>query len=626
MKYITLFTQKKHIYNKKYICSHHYNISLILYILFILISNVLFSCTKNQEVSRAEALNLQQAYASRILNKTVTKPGPPQYSVGFYGGNYSSTITSDIKSFNMIVIFDATTSSLVQNFFPYLFEYDAYKKQFTPHLAKKFTVEYDQEKDISYVYVTLRENVFWTTIQEKKAQCTSDDVIYWYNEVVGDKRLQMSAYTGQFITLADGSKKRIEIEKIDTYTFRFIIPRIVANPLLMVNMNFGPKYIYEKAKKEEGIQGLINALSIDTPPSEVPSIGPYVLTEYVPAQRIILTKNPHYWKLDSEDNALAYIEKKVISIAAENTSLLMLKNKEISGRTLSNSELDELITIETPHFTIYNAGTGLGSMFFSFNQNTDVEDEHKLRWFTSKKFRQAMSSAVPRQRIVNEVHRGLGEPALHFYAKANPFFNSSIQLKYTYNLDRAKSLLAEDGFYLKEAVLYDKHHVPVEFEIMMSAENKDGVDATTIFSQELEKLGITVTIRPLDFQNLVERLSTSYDWDAVWIGLGANYWPTGGINVWPSNGRLHLWHPLQETPATLWEAEIDKLYSMGKYTINHEKRQEIYDTLQAIMLEELPIIYTVHVNSFTAIDTNVKNVFIDNLQGSDSIYHFFQEQ
>ena len=238
MKFTALYTKKQH--------THRYNNKniAILYIVFTFMLSVsLFSCRKSQEVSREEAFNLQNEYASRILEKTITKPGPPQYSVGNYGGEYHSTITSDIKSFNMVVIFNAITSSSVQNFFPYLFKYDPYNKQFIPHFAKDFIVEYDKENDISYVQVTLRNDIYWTTIQEKKSKLTSKDIIFWYNEVAGDERLQMSTYPGQFIALADDSKKRITIEKIDDYNFRFIISSVVANPLLIVNMNFGPKYI-----------------------------------------------------------------------------------------------------------------------------------------------------------------------------------------------------------------------------------------------------------------------------------------------------------------------------------------------------------------------------------------------
>ena len=138
-----------------------------------------------------------------------------------------------------------------------------------------------------------------------------------------------------------------------------------------------------------------------------------------------------------------------------------------------------------------------------------------------------------------------------------------------------------------------------------------------IITDECGKIGITVNVRQIDFQKLVEMLTSTYDWQSLFIGLGTNLFPSQGANVWPSYGNLHLWYPLQEKPETEWEARIDYLYNEGSYTLDHDKAKEIWDEYQEILLEQCPVIYLMRSKSFFAIRNkwDLTNVYYDNKNG-----------
>jgi peptide/nickel transport system substrate-binding protein len=108
------------------------------------------------------------------------------------------------------------------------------------------------------------------------------------------------------------------------------------------------------------------------------------------------------------------------------------------------------------------------------------------------------------------------------------------------------------------------------------------------------------------------------------IGLGNNLFPTQGSNVWPSNGNLHLWHPLQEKPFTEWEARIDHLYNEGSYTIDREKAKAYWDEYQNLILEQCPIIYLMRSRSFWALQNrwDFSNVYFDNMNSAE-ISHIY---
>jgi peptide/nickel transport system substrate-binding protein len=87
-----------------------------------------------------------------------------------------------------------------------------------------------------------------------------------------------------------------------------------------------------------------------------------------------------------------------------------------------------------------------------------------------------------------------------------------------------------------------------------------------------------------------------------------------------------MWHPLQKTPATEWEARIDYLYNEGKFTIDKNKAQEIWDEFQSIMLEQCPMIYLMRSRGFWAINNrwDLSNVYFDNLNNAETTYIFLK--
>lgn len=583
-----------------------------------------------EEVTLEEAAAQREESRNALLDRTVSKPGPPEYVAGRLGGEWVTSSTNDPKTFNEVNVTDTETGSIVGVLQDILVDYDPYVREWKPNLAD-WEIVVDEENDELRVIFTLRDDLYWTlpgqSIDEG-VKVTSDDAVYWYNEISGDAALQMTTNAQQYVTMPDGSEARIRAERIDDRRFVMIYPRIVANPLLSSNMSFGPRYIYQPVKESQGAEGVLNLFSVDTDVTEIPSVGPYHIVEYSPGVRLVMQRNPHYWKKDENGTAIPYVERVIYRIVPDqNTEFLLFKDGTRDAYGARPEDLEELVSAENPDYTVYNGGENLGSAFISFNQNPENIDPVKYGWFIQPQFRQAMSSMLNRERIARQVYRGLASPALGFFARANPMYDPEIALEYTYSPERAIALLAEIGIEQdEEGVMRDAGGNAIEFSINMGAEGTIGIDVATLFADELETIGITLNVRPIDWQALIGRLTSTYDWEAIVLALsGANYWPTGGSNIWPSSGNLHLWHPLQVEPATEWEARIDYLYNEGKFTVDEEQRREIYDEYQRILLEQLPLIYTVHSLSFLAVRDKWNNVFYDTLRGFDAERVFLEQ-
>jgi peptide/nickel transport system substrate-binding protein len=603
-----------------------YRIFLFFIVIFCLLCA---GCGKKALTPEEAEAQKIKSYTEFIENKTVKKYGCVEKPPGKTGGTWMSSITNDPKPFNTMLARDSDTRDVVDYLFDYLVDYDPCKREWKPHVAADWEIIPDEANDTMDVVFTLRDDLYWTTpaAPDKKVQVTADDVVFWYNEINGEKTLQQPGYAGQFIDMPDGSQERIIIEKLDKLRFVFHYPRIVADPLLDCNMIFGPAYVYEKVKKEQGIDGLNSLYSIDIDVKTIPSMGQYYITEYSPGVRVVLERNPNYWQKDENGTRYPYIEKMIFKIVPDkNTEFLLFKEGQKDGYAPRPEDLDDLVNREDPDYTVYNGGETLGSAFICFNQNPSHLDEIKYTWFKEKKFRQAMSCILNRERIARQVYRGLAVPALHFFAQPNPFYDENITLQYTYDPDRAITLLKEIGITRnEEGEMYDAGGNRVEFSINIGAENNISIDIANIFADECKDIGIDLKVRPIDFQKIVEMLISTFDWEAVIVALGSNYWPTSGSNVWQSQGNFHLWHPLQDSPATDWEARIDELYNAGRFELDRTKRKEIYDEYQKLILEQCPLLYIIHSMSFLAARNKWGNVYYDTLNSLELKYVYLQD-
>ena len=597
---------------------------------------LIFSCSRTDTVSLEEWGDISVAGLEELLAQTISKPWQGEaFVTGAVGGTWNSAVTIEPKTFNILVAErDGESSAIVNSMLGYLVDYDVVRREWKP-FAASYEIAVNEGAGTLRVIYTLRDDLYWSFYNSgRRVPVTSDDVIFWYDEIQGDPAFFSSLYNSQFLVMEDGTTARIEIERISDKSFSFNFPRIVANPLLSTNMVFGPGFIYERAKIENGHQGVLDLFTIATDPREIPSMGRWFLTEYSPGQRLVFQRNPNHWEKDDNGVSYPYIETNIVQILPDTgTQFLVFLEGNLDSYSSRPEDLDDLVSqssrrtqrTQSEGYSVFNAEGSLGASFWSFNQNPVMSDMPWYDWFTQKEFRQAMSCILNRDRISAQVYRGLAEPKLDFFAPPNPFYNPGIQLEYLYNPARAVDLLASIGIRQDSAgIMRDSRGNAIEFDLAIPSDVTIHSDTAIILADEASKIGIRINVRPVDFQRLVEQLTATYDWASLFIALGVNYWPTGGSNVWPSDGNLHLWHPLQSEPATAWEARVDYLYNEGSYTVDTARAQEIWDEFQRIHLEELPVIYLMRQRSFFAIRNrwDFTNFYYDNLNGAETSYLF----
>jgi peptide/nickel transport system substrate-binding protein len=143
---------------------------------------------------------------------------------------------------------------------------------------------------------------------------------------------------------------------------------------------------------------------------------------------------------------------------------------------------------------------------------------------------------------------------------------------------------------------------------MVSAGNAARVSMATIIQEDLRDLGMRVDIIPLEFRTMVDRVKNTFEYEAAIMGIASGDVDLNSdVNVWLSTGSTHLWHLNELRPATAWEAEIDRLMHAQVTSTKFKERKQLFDHLQELVADNLPIICLATPNILVGAKANLGN-------------------
>jgi peptide/nickel transport system substrate-binding protein len=230
-------------------------------------------------------------------------------------------------------------------------------------------------------------------------------------------------------------------------------------------------------------------------------------------------------------------------------------------------------------------------------------------WFQSQVFRVAVSRAIHRADLARIAYEGHATPAYGFVSPANgEWYNRTISVPHE-DVAQAKAALAGAGFRLNGSVLEDATGHPVKFSILTNAGNAARLKMATLIQEDLKSLGMQVTVVALDFPALIERLMHTQDYEACLLGYeNVEPDPNEMLNLWLSSSPDHPWNPSEKTPATAWEAEIDRAMNLQAGSLKDAERKQAVDRVQQIVADQQPFIYLVYPNALYAVSPRLQGV------------------
>lgn len=381
-------------------------------------------------------------------------------------------------------------------------------------------------------------------------------------------------------------------------------PEVVVGGALQVTVRF-PRPV-------AGLERMFDQVAIQSsqsPRRENAALGPFFVAEHKPGVGLRLDRNPYYWKKDDRGRRLPY---------ADAIRLEIQQNREMELTRLLRGQLDLINTMEPELFErlgrerpgwARDAGPSLDSEMLWFNQAPGAPiEEYRKRWFQSRNFRRAISAAIQREDLCRIVYLGHARPAAAPFPAANREWHNAALKPHAYDQKEALRLLGQDGFRMEGGELMDRAGNRVEFSLVTNAGNKSREKIAAMVQADLQKIGVRLNVVTLDFPSLIERITKSMNYEACLLGVtNVDPDPNGQMNLWLSSAANHQWNPAQKTPATAWEAEIDRLMRAQSAELDARKRKGYFDAVQKIVWEEAPMVYLVHKNALSAISPAVGN-------------------
>lgn len=367
------------------------------------------------------------------------------------------------------------------------------------------------------------------------------------------------------------------IESIDQYTIRIELSSPLASfldGLTSKNCAIVPK---EEVEKYGNLQ------------RNVVGTGPFKLEEWVPDNYMKLVRNPSYFEKE-----FPYLDAVIFRVIPEQTSLLAgIKSGSLDIATINEGSIilqakkdPNLVVIQVP---------GLNLRTFGFNNTREP--------FNDVRVREAIALAIDRDEIVNAAEFGMAQPSGPLAASVKKWAKPLEELPFSKpNLKKARELLAEagypDGF---------------SFNVVASSTYEGGLAVAQIIQSQLKKVGLRPELEVVEWGIYIDRW-VKRDFDSMVELRGGSPEPdrflyrslhsTGGVNNW-----------------LFKDEEVDKLLDEGRKLIKFEDRKPIYDKIQVLLSEKVPVIFL-----YVPLDTKILSPNVKNFRqmGNGSIQYLSQ--
>jgi len=510
------------------------------------------------------------------------------------GGTLYLALTGAPQSFNFYGTLDNNAYTVAGQMLTGLVEAHPVTSAIRPALAESWEVSENNKEVIFHL-----RDVNWSD----GAPLVADDVIFTFKYFIMNPVAR-----GNSVDRFTIESQPIEWVKIDDKTVKAILPAPYAAFFTVLSH----AYIYPShaldSKIDKSRPDSVNDLWLtNTPPSEIPANGPFILSEYIVDQKVVMTRNPNYWKVDVFGNKLPYVDR---------IEYLVVSDAQVRLAKFMAGELDYM-AVSGADFPILKERELSGGPFKVFLAqptqptpspvhiafNFDTENAKLKELFMKTEFRQAMEYALDRERIIEEAYNGLavlgGVPVL---PSNKAFYNPKIEeIRRPFDLAKAAEIL--DSLGLKDVNGDGLREFPdgSKFEFVLTVQNspQDYQDIAYIFSRDLLDIGVKVNLQILD-SSLTGQMFGAGSFEVGIRAFGNQPDPQLRKAIWQPGTQLYYWHRTTRDPETNtaifdnmleWEKRVYDLFEKGQIAMDPVIRKTFYDEWQEIYAEYLPVIF-----------------------------------
>lgn len=467
--------------------------------------------------------------------------------------------------FNPINSSDVASSWVEKFMFDSLLEMDG-PLNFVPRLADSFETSDNQTYTIK-----LNANANWSDGKP----VTAEDLAFTLNLVANPK---VETTVGGYIStldgldasgkLSEGATEIPSVKVIDEKTLEFKTSKPVDPNMLKEQL--GVKFM---VLPKHVLKDVDPAKLSQHPFFQNPNVtnGAYKFVKYQKDQFVELVANDKYYFGKPET------KKIFVKIMPAPNLVAQLQTGELDMNVASGIgkiAVQDYETVEKIKNVRTKVEPTIGFQTMEFNTKT-IQDP---------KVRQAIAYALDRNILVDKLLKGYGEVIDGPYTSLNPYLNKDLE-NYKHDPEKAKKLLEEAGWDFNKPI-----------RLVVPIGNKIREQSAPIIAQQLQQVGLKVEVTTYDFPTLLQK-GKAGDFDLLLIGFTLTLDPDVSM-LYGSKGPYNF--------SGYSNSKSDELLSAGKTEPNADNRKQIYNELQQIWNEDMPIITLYSDNDFSGISKDVK--------------------
>ena len=535
---------------------------------------VAFRDEREVKVSKMKAIAIVLVFVACLVSSpaSIYAARQPLTGAAVEGDWLIRRLSSEPATLNPITATDVYESTVNSFVYESLVKRDNRTLELVPLLAESWDISADK---LQYTF-TLRKGLRW---QDGKP-LTTRDIVFTF-ETVKDPRVDAPHLRNYYRNLKT-------VEAIDDRKVRFTYSEPYFKTLEMTGgMKIIPAHIFKG--------GDFNTHPAGRKPM---GSGPYSFVKWDTGREIVLERNENYW--GPEPN----LKKIVFKIITDETVALQV---------LKRGEMD-LMGLRPIQWVRQTKGKKFVRMFdklqYYLPGYSFIGWNQKRVFFSDKRVRRAMTMLVDRENILEKILYGFGR-----VITGNFFYESSDYDKeikpWPFDPKGAVELLEQAGWKDSDGDgIRDREGVPFRFEFTISSGSQFAEQMATILKDSLEKVGIDMRIRPLEWA-LFTKVLDDRTYDAVILGWSLP------IEADP----FQVWHSSQVEKGSNFvgfaNKEADEIIEQARITFDREKRKMLYRRFHQIMHEEQPYTFLFVNKSLVALDKRFENVTVYSL-GLDS--------
>lgn len=427
----------------------------------------------------------------------------------------------------------------------------------TTDLAEKYSISDD---GLTYTF-TLKDNIFF----QDGVEVTTDDIEFTINKIQ-DSTIKSPKRPGFY---------DVKVEKVDKKTIKFILKKPYSPFLENLTIGILPKHLWDNLSSDQFPLSQYNVEAVGS--------GPYKISK-METQKKNMLLIPTYYELVSYDKyspQQSFIDKLIIKFYKDEKSLIDGYNKK-EIEAINSISPDKIKDLKKQSDTKINTSPLPRVFAVFFNQNqSDV--------LIFKEVRQALNMVVDRQKIVDEVLSGYGEPL--YGPIPSGLIDGTTTANNNVDIDAAIKILNKGGWIKnKDTGIMEKKissKKTIQLAITINTLNSDDLVKTAeLVKADWEKIGVTVDIKQFEFGDLQQNIIRPRKFEALLYGEV----------VGRDMDFFAFWHSSQRNDPGLnismyANTKVDKLLEDARKTSDTSVRASDYNSFATEVKNDIPAIF-----------------------------------